>query len=230
MKWWFRKREYPENLISSETNKVKFSNLSLQSNDKNHNKKGIPLVVTYHPLLKSLSAIIDKKLSILYMNKEVKKVFNPRPIVSFRSASKSNSYLVRTKLYPLDRTVGSYKFKGKRCQVCNNITEADSFNYSNGQLNFKINHKFDCNEKSLIYLITCSRCLKECVGQTVDEFRHRWNNHKDNARKFERGEHCMQRHLYEHFNVPGHSGFLNDVSVTLIDKTDPKGPTKREDY
>ena len=27
----------------------------------------------------------------------------------------------------------------------------------------------------------------------------------------------MQRHLYEHFNVPGHSGFLNDVSVTLID-------------
>ena len=30
-------------------------------------------------------------------------------------------------------------------------------------------------------------------------------------RKFERGEQCMQRHLYEHFNLPGHSGFLNDV-------------------
>ena len=40
----------------------------------------------------------------------------------------------------------------------------------------------------------------------------------------------MQRHLYEHFNLPGHSGFLNDVSVTLIDKTDPKDPTKQEDY
>ena len=40
----------------------------------------------------------------------------------------------------------------------------------------------------------------------------------------------MQRHLYEHFNLRGHSGFLNDVSVTLIDKTDPKDPTKREDY
>ena len=31
----------------------------------------------------------------------------------------------------------------------------------------------------------------------------------------------MQRRLYEHFNLPGHSGLLNDVSVTLIDKTDP---------
>ena len=30
--------------------------------------------------------------------------------------------------------------------------------------------------------------------------------------------------------VSGHSKFLNDVSVTLIDKTDPRDPTKREDY
>ena len=28
----------------------------------------------------------------------------------------------------------------------------------------------------------------------------------------------MQRHLYEHFTLPGHSGFLHDVSITLIDK------------
>ena len=27
------------------------------------------------------------------------------------------------------------------------------------------------------------------IGQTVDKFRHRWNNYKGNARKVERGEH-----------------------------------------
>ena len=36
--------------------------------------------------------------------------------------------------------------------------------------------------------------------------------------------------MYERFHLPGHSGFLNDVSVTLTDKTDHKNPTKREDY
>ena len=76
MKSWF----------SSEMNKVKFSNLRLKSNDKNHNIKGIPLVVTYHSLLKSFSAIIDKNLSILYMDKEVEKVFTSRPMISFRSS------------------------------------------------------------------------------------------------------------------------------------------------
>ena len=39
----------------------------------------------------------------------------------------------------------------------------------------------------------------------------------------------MQRHLYEHFTLPGRSGFLYDVSITPIDKTDPSWPTKRED-
>ena len=84
IKLWFRKREHPENLIRCEMNKVKFSNLRPKSNDKNHNMKGIPLVVTYHPLLKSQSGFTDKNLSHLYMDKEVKKVFTPQPMVSFR--------------------------------------------------------------------------------------------------------------------------------------------------
>ena len=36
--------------------------------------------------------------------------------------------------------------------------------------------------------------------------------------------------FYEHFNLSGHAGFLNEVSLTLIDKTDHKNPTKREHY
>ena len=107
-----------ESLIRSEMNKVKFSNLRLKSNDKNHKMKGIPLVVWYHPLLKFLSGIIDKNLSTLYMDKEVKKVFTLRSMVSFHrhSARKLSSYLIRAKLYPLERTVSSCKCKSKRCQ------------------------------------------------------------------------------------------------------------------
>ena len=60
--------------------------------------------------------------------------------------------------------------------------------------------------------------------------RQRCNNYKDNARNFEREEQFIQRHLYEHFNLPGHSEFLNNVSITLTDMTDPKDPTKQEDF
>ena len=45
-----------------------------------------------------------------------------------------------------------------------------------------------------------------------------------------RGQHCMQKHLYEHFDLPGHTNFLEDVTGSLIDKTDPRDPAESEDY
>ena len=46
--------------------------------------KGIPLVITYHPLLKDFASVIRKHLYILYLSKEVKEIFTPVPVVSFR--------------------------------------------------------------------------------------------------------------------------------------------------
>ena len=43
-------------------------------------------------------------------------------------------------------------------------------------------------------------------------------------------EPCMQEHLFCHFSMASHDGFLNDVSITFIDKTDPSDPLRREDY
>ena len=38
----------------------------------------------------------------------------------------------------------------------------------------------------------------------------------------------MQQHLFEHFYEEGHHSFLEDVSITLIDKTDPSNPLQKE--
>ena len=52
----------------------------------------------------------------------------------------------------------------------------------------------------IYYLLTCKTCLKQYVGQTVDEFRYRWNNYKRNDKKYLRGQSCFQQHIFEHFN------------------------------
>ena len=68
------------------------------------------------------------------------------------------------------------------------------------------------------------------MGETTDLFCNRWNNYKDNARKFDWKESCMQEHLYTHFQMEGHKGFLNEASFTFIDKADGKDSKKRERY
>ena len=72
--------------------------------------------------------------------------------------------------------------------------------------------------------------LNNMLGKAVEEFRRRWNNYKSNDRKFQRLEPCMQEHLFSHFSMSVHNGFLNDVSITFIDKTDPSDLLRREDY
>ena len=72
--------------------------------------------------------------------------------------------------------------------------------------------------------------MKQYVGQTINTFRHRWNNYKSKDRKFQRSEPCMQDHFFRHFSNPGHNVFLNNASITFIDKTDPSDPLKRENF
>ena len=90
--------------------KVKSSKISSTRKD---NTKLVPLVVTYHPSFKNINQIINRNLHLLYMDQEVKKVFTAKPMVLIRSTRKMSSYLVRAKLYLLERKVGLFRCKGK---------------------------------------------------------------------------------------------------------------------
>ena len=112
-----------------------------------------------------------KKLEhLLYQGESVKRVVTPLPMVSYHSARKLSSHLVRAKLYPLERKRGSYKCGNLRCLVCNNIAETDTFTSTVTRESIKINHVCS-NDKCLIYILTCKVCKKQYIGKTVDRFR-----------------------------------------------------------
>ena len=76
MKSWLLKKENQEKLISAKLDKIKFFNIERKDNSKTD--KGIPLVLTYHPLLKLLSSIVNNVIYLLHMDKEVKRTFTPQ--------------------------------------------------------------------------------------------------------------------------------------------------------
>ena len=147
--------------------KVKFS--IQRFGQKKTAKKGVPLVIIYHPLLKSLSQTIHDNLYFLYMNEELKDLFPSGPMISFRCSRKLRTYLVRAKLYTLNRSVGSSKCKRARCQICTNVNEIDTFTSTFTEKTYRINHEFSCVDKCLIYRFRCNKCNKQYVGQTVEK-------------------------------------------------------------
>ena len=59
-------------------------------------------------------------------------------------------------------------------------------------------------------------------SKTVDDFRLRWNDYKNNNGKYLRKEACIQEHLFEDFSNEDSSGFPDHISIIFNNKTDPK--------
>ena len=96
MKDWFLARGYPEKMVKEQIKRVVFG-----KTDKTQEDSTKSFVVTFHPKLTFLAKKIKKLSKYLHLDLEVKAVFTPTPMVSFRSARKIKDYLVRAKLYPL---------------------------------------------------------------------------------------------------------------------------------
>ena len=102
-------------------------NVKFKSREKTEKSKskGVLFAVTDHPLLNCLHKIIRDNTYLLYMNEEVKNLFLPGPMVSFRGARKLSNYLVTAKLYPLHRKVGSKKCSKNSCEVCDYVANTE---------------------------------------------------------------------------------------------------------
>lgn len=113
-------------------------------------------------------------------------------MVCFQSLRNLSSYLVRAKLYPMEKKTGSYKCKSSKCQVCLNISETEIYSSTVTHKPYKIN-----------------------IALTV--ITNTWYI-------------LSQEHLFEHFNIKRHNGFLENVLVIFIDKADGKNHIKEEHY
>ena len=135
---------------------------------------------------------------------------------------------MRVKVYPVEeRLVGSRECLRNRCQVCKNVLETNIFQSFVDKKVDKINHRFTCSDQCLVYLQSCKVCGRQYTGQTLYEFRYRWNNCKDNNRKRLMGDELKQAGVFAHFQGLEHNGLLEDTEITF---TDPSDPTRREEF
>ena len=81
MRSWFLVRGYPKDLIEVEMKKFKCSPKN-RNTKRGKSLKTVTFVITYHTTLKSMNKVILKYLN-LYMEKEVKRVFTPKRVISF---------------------------------------------------------------------------------------------------------------------------------------------------
>ena len=67
---------------------------------------------------------------------------------------------------------------GKSCFCCGYLLEGEGFQFKKTKTLFKVKYNFNCESSNLIYVIICSGCKEEYIGQTGTKLKERVSVYK----------------------------------------------------
>ena len=200
------------------------TNSRLKNNDDNNQKELFPIIVHYNTLEIKLA---KKFKQCLAGNKQFDKF---KLINAYKIHANLKRMLVRSELKPIDIGVNNSisvrsgirsdnRFSictSTRCLTCRfHASNSDSFKSLTFGAKFHFDASFTCKTKNIIYLITCTKCDKQYVGETSRCLSDRLTDHRS----------CiLNRKLTPiaiHFNQPGHV-ITRDLKATTIEKIEDR--------
>ena len=138
----------------------------------------IPFVVTFNPALPIIRRIIFNNLNILRSSQRCKAAFPSPPLISYRRCSNlrdSQSHTPQT----TPKTTGAFRCNRKRCKTCPFITEGTtSYTFFSTNEQRQIRHHITCSSSNLIYMIQCSKCNMQYIGETKRHLSDRFGEHR----------------------------------------------------
>ena len=176
------------------------------------------MVTTFNPRHPNLKLIVKRHVPTLHKSSRCAEAIPSPPIIAFRRAKNLRDILVHSNLNFTSLTPGFFKCNSTRgCNVCKFSTNTSHFYSHTNKTTFDITNNITCKSSNIIYLINCTRCHKQYVGETKTSLRLRFNNHLSTVR------HNKDYPIAIHFNSDQHS--INDISIAgiiQIDKPDDK--------
>ncbi len=184
----YQRRGYPENILTEARNKAR--NLDrktlFQKKDKTNKNSGrIPCILTWNPANPDMKSILDKHWHLLELcdNKEA---FAQKPLISYRRPKNLADYLIRAKV-PTDKPPDSKPATNPNmkpcktpwnCPYCPKKRDGRQY-FTSSQTGRRYKSPvYTCNTKNVIYLITCTQCKMQYVGETSRTFKERMKEHE----------------------------------------------------
>ena len=218
LKTQLRNRGYTNQNIMPQITKAKTVNRdnTLQYNVKLKNKR-VPLVTTYHPNLPNLNGIFQRYWPIIQSHPRLKKAIPDLPILSYRRPRNIRSILVQAKIKSSNIPAQALAFTSQacgasRCVTCQHFNPTGTFkSYRTGRA-YPIQNNANCVSSNIVYLIQCSKCGIQYVGETGTVLRLRMANHRSTIKNHMKHQ---EKPVANHFSQPDHK--LADLQLIVIE-------------
>ena len=108
----------------------------------------------------------------------------------------------------------SDKCNRRRCSHCKNISICSQFQSSMTGCTYNLQHDVNCVSRNVIYLITCTKCQNQYVGQTNQNVSRRMNSHRFDINNVDMNP---ISHVASHFGLSDSKCSMSDFSFLSID-------------
>jgi len=199
-------RGYSITKLRIEKTNIWFNHIDLNRNTVNTATTDIlPIILPYN----SINTELALKYKSLISHSQC--FPNTKLVTAFKSNKNLKGFLVKSKLSNNKKT-GSFITCGKKtCKLCQtNAFDSTHFSSSINNKKFEIRDQLSCDSTDIIYLITCTKCGKQYIGETGRPLRERASNHKSAIRN------KTNTPIGIHFNTHGHS--ILNFNITPIEK------------
>ena len=182
LKMFLLKQNYPESLIDGGIEKaMNLEKSTLRTVKDRTEDQVMPYVSTHNPKNPEIYNVIQFNLPILHEDPKMSNIL-------------SNFKMIKSKRQPknLKRMLTKAKFNSnnyhevKRCQrpncgLCKHLIEGDATEFKCGR-KFYVHESMTCDVKNVLYVMKCSGCGEEYIGQTGDYLRKRVTVHNQQIR------------------------------------------------
>ena len=207
-----------ENKHSS--NKIKLTRIS-QKNTYNDRKNSLnDNLETYTP------KPFERKDAIAFLN-DIQSDFHIPFINSPSLYINQNNLVVPSPLFPWGGPCNN-----RSCKSCNILENAGvSFKSAISSRSYPISDKdipMDCKTNNVIYLISCSRCQVQYVGQTSQSFNRRMSQHRSNIKLAKNRNSLLAQHFNGDFGCHSEHFTYKIIERILPDKNSTKEELTRK--
>ena len=198
----YLKRGYPQDLITQSRHRafaVLHHDLIHKPVTKRATNNRLPIVLTYNLTNPDIIGLVTKFWPILQTSVKGAILFKDPPVRAFRRSPNLRDHLVKAALKSNTPKTTPYPqqfCKKQDCQTCKSIKRRDKLPQNNRE--YKLAKDVNCQTNNVVYLLECTRCKKQYVGETKRNFLTRFKEHLADIR------HNRDTPVAKHFNLNSH--------------------------
>ena len=190
-------KNYPSYVIDQGIEKAR----RLKDNDINtpttKSQTGIVAVSTHNPNNTNMGQLVQETIKVLDTSPKMRPIMENNTITFAKRQPKNLKGLLSKAAFHLDGNNNAPRITkcGHTCETCKSIKDGPTVHFKATDSTFTVKRNMNCESRNVIYLITCSGCGEQYIGETGTPLKTRMTTHRQQIRDPETRKIAVSGHI-----------------------------------